>query len=59
MSAFDKSANSKARGLEKLHVTLGGKETSVLVLCSFNWVPHTPFKQNHLKLIRLKKYIWL
>lgn len=59
MSAFDKRANSKAHGLEKLHLTLGGKETSVLVLCGFNWEPYTPFKQNHLKLIRLKKYIWL
>lgn len=59
MSAFDKSANSKAHGLEKVASNTGGKETSVSVLCSFNWEPYTPFKQNHLKLIRLKKYIWL
>lgn len=62
MSAFDKSANSKARGLEKVASSAGGwggEETSVLVLCGFNWEPYTPFKQNHLKLIRLKKYIWL
>lgn len=37
MSAFDKSANSEAHGSGKLHLTLGGKETSLLVLCHFNW----------------------
>lgn len=41
---------------KKLHPTLGkkGKVTSVLVFCGFNWEPHMPLKQHHLKLIGLK-----
>lgn len=39
ISAFGESASSKSSGLEKLQLTLGGKETSLLVLCDFNWEP--------------------
>lgn len=64
MSAFDKEgANSQAHGLKKKVASNSRKkkntrETSVLVFHSFNWKPHMPLKQHHLKLIRLKKYIW-
>lgn len=62
MSAFDKEG-AEARGVEKVASNSRKKkniaETSVLVSYSFNWKPHMTLKQHHLKLIRLKKYIWL